>query len=338
MVKEDAKKMVKYKNCLIMETEAVYSAVCELFERRAIKQSWRIVVESDDRIILEKRVSGQQTRRRKKPTQFITERSLQQMVWPKEHLILEDIKKEMIIKEEKVDTPDSGCDWSGSYSEDVNQESYDPIDTLDINGDGLLRSEIKSLITNEAFVKLQNNPDEAMTDKKRKQSSEIKSLVTDEEALDKLDNNPEEAVKRKKRKVTTKGRKFDKPPCPICKKAKYGNKYLRNHILIRHPNFLTEAEKKEDEERQIAERTCTICSKVFVTKGGLAVHTKEIHMKDSIDDRTCTYCFKILSSHRRREEHVASFHQDDRLGGPFPCQFCQKLCGTKEQLRWVDNS
>ena len=102
-------------------------------------------------------------------------------------------------------------------------------------------------------------------------------------------------------------RRVDKKQCPLCKKINYGNKYLRTHIKRCHPGFLTKTEKEEEAKRELAERTCNICSKTLTTKGGYNTHMREIHLRDSLEDRTCPVCGKVgkafirLTSGRERE-------------------------------------
>jgi len=134
------------------------------------------------------------------------------------------------------------------------------------------------------------------------------------------------------KKGSKKNFKYDKKPCPICKTSVYRNQYLDAHMKKCHSNFLSPKEKVELESKELAERTCQICKKIFKLKGSLAVHMKEIHIRDTVEERTCNYCGKLLSSRRRREEHIAALHETDRVGGPYPCDLCSKLFGTKEQL------
>ena len=97
----------------------------------------------------------------------------------------------------------------------------------------------------------------------------------------------------KQKKTITRVSEADKRPCPICKKANYGNSTLRTHIKNRHPGVLSAAEEAEEARKEIAERTCNICNKTMTTKGGYKLHMREIHLRDSLEDRTCPVCGKV---------------------------------------------
>eukprot|EP00188_Purpureofilum_apyrenoidigerum_P001546 Plantae.Rhodophyta-Purpureofilum_apyrenoidigerum.ctg18629.p1 GENE.Plantae.Rhodophyta-Purpureofilum_apyrenoidigerum.ctg18629~~Plantae.Rhodophyta-Purpureofilum_apyrenoidigerum.ctg18629.p1 ORF type:complete len:159 (+),score=12.25 Plantae.Rhodophyta-Purpureofilum_apyrenoidigerum.ctg18629:212-688(+) len=95
--------------------------------------------------------------------------------------------------------------------------------------------------------------------------------------------------------------------------------------------YLCREEKEETNEGEGSRSEtsfCSLCLKMFSSKGNLRVHQRIIHAAQR--DFECEVCYKRFGTKNNMQRHVDMVHRRER---PFECSFCHRKFLTKSCVK-----
>nr|XP_039269176.1 gastrula zinc finger protein XlCGF8.2DB-like [Styela clava] len=127
-------------------------------------------------------------------------------------------------------------------------------------------------------------------------------------------------TKNCKRPETSKVKRKEPLPCPLC-----GKQFPFKYRLERHVK--THTAQKPGEIGDLKGFICAFCDKQFKQRALLKRHLRK-HTGDR--QHSCTMCGKSFFNLGQLKDHMIVKHTEER---PYTCEVCGKKYGTKNQLR-----